>query len=185
MFTIPVQLSPRMLYGAPDDLSPTPNKECLKSLGLGLTSTTIGGANEKATSPKSPSAVKSPLSRVMLTHKSFFALSPVAFPVFMAKKSARENKPPVSTIISRKMLSYRQPCSLCSRPVDVNSALVLLPCAHISHRECHDEMILNQRVCVWCENAIVRSPTSGRILRKKRTPLEHLMYAFCCMWTWR
>ncbi|GMS88824.1 hypothetical protein PENTCL1PPCAC_10999 [Pristionchus entomophagus] len=183
MFTIPVQLSPRMLYGAPDDLAPTPNKECLKSLGLGLPSTTNGGANEKNHDLAQMSAVKSPLSRVILTHKSFFAISPVSFPVFMVKKSARDNKPPVSTMISRKMLSYRQPCSLCSRPVDVNSALVLLPCAYISHS--HDEMILNQRVCVWCENAIVRSPTSGRILRKKRKPLEHLMYAFCCMWTWR
>ncbi|KAF8374456.1 hypothetical protein PRIPAC_80885 [Pristionchus pacificus] len=186
MFAIPVQLSPRMLFGAPDDLAPTPNKECLKSLGLGLPSTTIGGANEKATSPRSPSAVKSPLARAMQTHKSFFALSPVVFPVYVGKKSAgRDPHAPVSTLISRKMLSFRQPCALCARTVDVNAPLVLLPCAHIAHAECHEEMVLNQRMCVWCENACVRSPTSGRVLRKKRTPLEQLMYAFCCMWTWR
>ncbi|GMT25137.1 hypothetical protein PFISCL1PPCAC_16434 [Pristionchus fissidentatus] len=183
MFTIPVQLSPRMLYGAPDDLAPSPNKECLKSMGLGLPSSTIGGANEKATSPKSP--VKSPLSRIMLTHKSFFALSPVSFPVYAAKKSTRDKDVPVSTMISRKMLSFRQPCSLCARTVDVHTSVVLLPCSHISHTECYDEMLLNGRLCTWCENAIVRSPNSGRILRKKRTPLEHLMYAFCCMWSWR
>ncbi|GMR49641.1 hypothetical protein PMAYCL1PPCAC_19836 [Pristionchus mayeri] len=186
MFTIPVQLSPRMLYGAPDDLAPTPNKECLKSLGLGLPSTTIGGANQKATSPRSPTAVLSPLTRVMQTHKSLFALSPVVFPVYVSKKRAgREQNEPVPTIISRKILSYRQPCSLCGCAVDVHAPIVLLPCAHIVHAGCHDEMVLNYRVCMWCEKTIVRSPTSGRILRRKRTPLERLMYAFCCMWSWR
>ncbi|CAJ0958172.1 unnamed protein product, partial [Mesorhabditis belari] len=71
----------------------------------------------------------------------------------------------------RRMVSYAQPCTLCQKAVMPRGLLVVLPCAHILHPECADEMHFNHRPCDRCDE----------ISLKKKGFLYYVFMLFCCL----
>lgn len=183
MFTVPTLVSPKELFGRLDENGSdlySSNKDCLRALGL--PSSTIDSVNPILKNK----VLRTPVVTEM--HNNCYQLSagpwamkPTCFPVFTQKhhENMHGHSRAVIPLIYRRLVSYRQPCAICARPVDVFVVIALLECAHLAHVVCMNEMMLNGRSCTWCENAAEKcSEKSGKLI-------EHLLYFGCCMYTWK
>ncbi|XGW05446.1 hypothetical protein V3C99_016085 [Haemonchus contortus] len=161
MFTVPVHISPQILFGALE-------------FSTAIPVTRIGAGSEGGTSYCS-SNQKTPISHLVPSSTIPFEEG-VRLAAFKKGRFHRDEIHPDSHVLFyRRFLSNQQPCSVCERPLSVFEFNAILPCAHIVHLGCYEEKMINRHPCARCK----------QMNFKKFRVLDELIKFFCCLYTYQ
>ncbi|CAJ0585075.1 unnamed protein product, partial [Mesorhabditis spiculigera] len=165
MFSVARPLSPRVIYGG--SLEGLPNTQIVARCPSLTAQRNAGsgspGATIHSSSKPSDDTLPKPLKLDVCDLMGFR-------PFEMPRADQPEKKPDASVKLYRRIISYAQPCALCQKAVKTKALVVVLPCSHILHPECADEMTFNHRPCDRCEEQ-----------KSQRKSLSfYLLLMFCC-----
>ncbi|PAV70265.1 hypothetical protein WR25_24082 [Diploscapter pachys] len=77
-------------------------------------------------------------------------LKPFQPPKPSSRLSSSSTPMSAELLLFRRHVAHSQPCPLCDRTLSIYRINILLPCSHIVHPECYEEMTCSSRLCPRC-----------------------------------